>query len=262
MAAAGVLAALLITRIVTRNPVWKNDLTFYTQTLAASPGAADMRNNLGMYYWAHADLKDAGEQWERALAEQPSSTYLLDNMGLLRIRQKRFEEAVVFFERALALTPRDADAHTGLGEAYQKMGLKDQAERQLTEAVKLAPLDVRPLVRLGELYFDEGKYGQAEEEFKASIRALPTLRGWFGLGLVHWVKGDRAGAERAFETARQLDPGDSRPYFMLGLLYGSENRTADAIHEYEKGLKINPDNKTALAALAKLKKTASNPSHP
>lgn len=262
MTAAVIVAALCAARIVTRNPVWKNDLTFYIQTLAASPGAADMRNNLGMYYWAHADLKDAGEQWEMALAEQPSSTYLLDNMGLLRIRQKRFAEAVVFFERALALTPTDADAHTGLGEAYQKMGRRDQAERELTEAVKLAPLDVRPLVRLGELYFDEGKYSQAEEEFKASIRALPTLRGWFGLGLVHWVEGERAGAEQAFKTALRLDPVDSRPYFMLGLLYGSENRTAEAIREYEKGLKIDPENQTALAALAKLKSQASTPAHP
>ncbi|HET7101436.1 MAG TPA: tetratricopeptide repeat protein, partial [Terriglobia bacterium] len=262
MTAAVIVAALFAARIVTRNPVWKDDLTFYTQTLAASPGATDLRNNLGMYYWNRGDLKNAGKQWEMALAEQPSSTLLLDNMGLLRIRQKRFAEAVVFFERSLALTPQDADAHTGLGEAYQKMGRRDQAERELTEAVKLAPLDVRPLVRLGELYFDEGKYSQAEEEFKASIRALPTLRGWFGLGLVHWVEGQPARAEQTFKAAMRLDAEDSRPYFMLGLLYGSESRTAEAIREYEMGLKIDPANQTALAALAKLKNQTSDPSHP
>jgi len=252
-AGACAVAIVLIVRIVTRNPVWKNDLIFYTETLKASPGAADMRNNLGMYYWDRQNLEAAGREWEQALQIEPRATYILDNLGLLRIKQKRYEEAVVYFQRSLDITLKDADAHTGLGEAYAKMGLRQKAESELLTAVALAPLDVRPLVHLGELYFDEGKYDLAEKEFLASIRALPTLRGYFGLGLIHWVRGDRAGAEQAFKTALRLDPSDGRPYFMLGLLYGSMGRTADAIREYEAGLKVDPTNHTALVALAKLK---------
>jgi tetratricopeptide (TPR) repeat protein len=254
LAAGGAaLAILLIVRIVTRNSIWKNDLTFYTETLRASPRAAEMHNNLGMYYWDRQNLEAAGKEWEQALEIEPRATYILDNLGLLRVRQKRYEEAVVYFQRSLDIAPQDVDAHTGLGEAYAKMGLREKAETELRTAVALAPLDVRPLVHLGELYFDEAKYDLAEREFLASIRALPTLRGYFGLGLVHWVRGDRAAAEEAFKTALRLDPSDGRPYFMLGLLYGSMGRTADAIREYEAGLKVDPTNHVALAALAKLK---------
>jgi len=255
-ACAFLLAALLAARIFTRNPDWKDDLTFYTKALAASPNAADMHNNLGNYYWERGDLNGAATQWEQAVKLQPDATYTLDNLGLLRINQNRFAEAVVFFRRSLAITPHDAAAYTGLGEAYQKMNMLSQAEQALLEAIRLAPLDIRPQLHLAELYFSEGKFDLAAQRYQASIRALPSLRGYFGLGLAEWARNDTAKAEQAFKMARAFNPGAARPYFMLGLLYGASGRTAQAIQEYQAGLKIDPKNKIALNALAKLSKQA------
>jgi len=254
---ACLLAALLAARIFTRNPDWKDDLTFYTVTLAASPNSSAMHNNLGNYYWERGDLKDAGMQWEEAVKLKPNATFTLDNLGLLRIRQGRFAEAVIFFRRALATTRRDASAYTGLGEAYQKMNKLSEAEQALLEAVRLAPLDVRPQLHLGELYFSEGKFDLAAQHYQDSLRALPSMRGYFGLGLAEWAKNDTAKAEQAFKKANAFDPGAARPYFMLGLLYGATGRTVQAIQEYEAGLKIDPKNKIALNALAKLSKPSS-----
>ncbi|MGH9397319.1 MAG: tetratricopeptide repeat protein [Terriglobia bacterium] len=253
VAAACILALLMAARIVTRNQDWKNDFIFYTRTLQAAPGAVILRNDLGNYYWDRGNLAAAAAQWQAAFRIRPGAVYVLDNLGLLRLSQKRYGEAVVFFERALAATKQDESAHVGLGEAYQKMGMRGQAEGELLTAIKLAPLDVRAKISLGELYFDEAKYGEAGEEFKAAIRSLPTLRAYFGLGLTEWVQGNRVGAESAFKAAQQLDPSDSRTDFMLGLLYGATGRTRDAIREYQAGLKLDPENKLALAALAKLR---------
>lgn len=252
--AACALGILFGLRIFTRNFDWKDDLTFYTRTLAASPRAGAMHNNLGMYYWDHHDYAGAEREWQRTLQLEPDADYVLDNLGLLRLHQGRYAEAVVFLKRALASSARDEQAHTWLGEAYEKLGRKRDAEAELQKAVRLAPFDVRARVLLGELEFDEGKYDAAKEQFEASLRALPTLRGYFGLGLIAWVKGDSAHAAKNFRAAQQLDPASPRPYFMLGLLDGAAGRTSDAIREYEAGLKIDPANKTALAALANLKK--------
>ncbi len=256
LACACLLAALFVARIATRNPDWKNDLTFYTRTLAASPNAADMRNNLGNYYWSHGDLKDAAAQWEQAIKLEPKATYTLDNLGLLRTRQQRFAEAIVFFRRSLAIKPHDAAAYTGLGEAYQMMKKPRQAEQALLEAVRLAPLDVRPELHLADVYFEEGKFDLAEQRYQASIQALPSLNGYFGLGLTEWALHKPSQAERAFKTAKAFDPGDARTDFMLGLLYGATGRTAQAISEYEAGLKIDPTNRIAWRALARLKQKA------
>lgn len=258
-AGACAVGVLLILRIVTRNPDWRDDLTFYTRTLAAMPNSGDMHNNLGTYYWDHGNLEAAGREWEKALQFEPNANFILDNLGLLRIRQKRYIEAVSFFELALDRSARDEDAHVGLGKAYRSMGEKEKAEMQLRAAVALAPMDVRARVLLGEIYFDEGKYDLAKDQFQASLRSRPTLRGYFDLGLIAWVHGDRQTAETDFKAAQRLDPWSSKPYFMLGLLDGSSGRTEEAIREYEAGLKIDPTNPTALAALAKLKHQPSTP---
>ncbi|MGH9355440.1 MAG: tetratricopeptide repeat protein, partial [Terriglobia bacterium] len=145
-----------------------------------------------------------------------------------------------------------ASAYTGLGEAYQKMDMLPQAEQALLEAVRLAPLDVRPELHLADVYFEERKFDLAEERYQASIRALPSLRGYFGLGITEWERHKPANAERAFKMANALDSRDARAYFMLGLVYSATGRKAEAIREYEAGLRMDPKNRIALNAIAKL----------
>lgn len=256
VAAAWAVAVLMAVRIVVRNRDWKNDFTFYTRTLAASPDAVTLRNNLGKYYWDRGNVAAAEAQWQAAYRVNPRAVFVLDNLGLLRLKQSRYDDAAVYFNEALQATPNDATAHEGLGEAYRKMGHRQRAEQELLTAVRLAPLDVRARVNLGELYFDEHKYTAASEQFRAAIRSLPTLRAYFGLGLTDWVQGNKAGAEAEFRAAQMLDPSDSRTDFMLGLLYGATGRNAEAIREYQAGLKFDPENKTALAALAKLERAS------
>lgn len=255
-ALACALAVLMIVRIAFRSRDWKNDLTFYQSTLAASPRALMIRNDLGNYYWDRGDNTNAAAQWEAAYQIDPNATYVLDNLGLLRIRQKRYEEASVFFERSLAVSQNDEGARTGLGEAYAGLGMKQKAEQELLAAIKLAPLDMRPRVNLGELYFDEGRYSEARAQFQASNRSMPTTRAEYGLGLAEWMLGNKTSAESAFKTALQIDPRGARPHFMLGLFYGATGRVAEGIREYQAGLRADPSDKSAQAALAKLQAQA------
>jgi protein O-mannosyl-transferase len=252
VAAACGLGLLLAARIVARNPNWKDDLTFYRRTLAASPDSAIVRNNLGLCYAEQGNLKAAGEQWNAALKLMPNAPFVLNNLGFLNRMLKRYREAAVFYERSLAISPRDQPAHTGLGEVYQSLGMRQQAESELLQAVALAPLDVEARVHLGQLYCDEGQYAQAEKEFETSLRSLPSVRGYTGLAVVHWAQGDHAGAQRLFAAAIRLDPTDSRPYVMQGALDAASGRVADAIREFEVGLKLDPTNEGARAQLAKL----------
>lgn len=252
-AAACALALAMTARIVLRGRDWKNDLTFYTETLRSSPRAVMIRNDLGNYYWDRGDSADAAREWEQAYQVNPNAVYVLDNLGLLRIQQDRDQDAVIYFERALAVSAQDEGAHRGLGQAYDALGMKEKAERELLVAIKLAPLDVRARVSLGEVYFDEGKYAEAAAQFQTSNRSLPTVRADYGLGLAEWMRGDQASAESAFKSALALDPGGARPHFMLGLFYGATGRVAAAINEYEAGLRVDPANQKALTALAKLR---------
>jgi Flp pilus assembly protein TadD len=59
-------------------------------------------------------------------------------------------------------------------------------------------------------------------------------------------------AEAEFRTALSLSPDKSQAHFKLGALYLSQGRKAEAMREYQAGLKSDPENRDALAAVEKL----------
>jgi protein O-mannosyl-transferase len=256
VAAACLLAALCTFRIVTRNRDWRDDATLYTRTLEVSPNAYYIHNNLGTVYWRRGDREGAGKEWREALQLAPNSEYVLHNLGLLAMEEKHYEEAEGFFLRALQIRPNYMDAHLNLGKTYEAMERLQDAELQLRAAVALSPLSVRAHNTLGEFLFDRRRLSEAEVEFRRALEIEPTRDSYWDLGLVDWMRGDRAGAERAFQSAARLNPSSSRAHFLLGLLYMDSGRTADAVREYRTGLKFDPTNSQALAALKKLESQA------
>ena len=250
--AAAAIATLGIIRIVTRNRDWRNNLTFYTATLAVSPDAYHIHNNLGTVYWAQGNIPAAEREWRAALRLAPTSEYALHNLGLVANTQKHYPEAEALFRRALGIRPNYSDAHLDLGITYEATGRLQDAEAELRAAVKLSPLNVRAHNALSEFYFDRRQMPEAEAEARRSVEIELTPQGYWDLGLVLWLKGDRSGAEHSLLDAETLSPSDSRAHFMLGLFYMDSGRNADAIREYRAGLQLDPANADAIANLRKL----------
>ncbi|MGH9432284.1 MAG: tetratricopeptide repeat protein, partial [Terriglobia bacterium] len=67
-----------------------------------------------------------------------------------------------------------------------------------------------------------------------------------------WSQGNTQQAERAFLQAVALNPADSRGHFLLGLLYENTGRTQEALEQYKIGLRTDPSNANALAAVRRL----------
>ena len=250
--AAGLIATFWVVRVVIRDRDWRDNLTFYTATLAVSPDAYYIHNNLGTVYWAQGNIPAAEKEWRTALRLAPGSEYALHNLGLVAIEKKHYPEAEILFLRALAIRPNYSDAHLDLGKTYEATGRLQEAEAQLRAAENLSPLNVRAHNALSEFYFDRRQLHESEAEARRSVEIEPTPQGYWDLGLVEWLQGNRNGAERAFLDAGALSPSDSRAHFMLGLFYMDSNRTADAIREYRAGLDLDPANAEALANLKKL----------
>ena len=252
-AALGVIASWCVARIVSRNRDWRDDITLYTRTLAASPDAYYIHNNLGAVYWDKGDAKAAEREWTEALRLAPNAGIVLDNLAMLNLNQRHYEEAAGYSLRALGLDPNDAGAHVSLGSAYFAMGNSQDAESHLRRAVALAPLDTLAHTVLGELYLQESQLPEAEEQFRRSVEIQPDVRGYVGLGLVRWRRGDRQEAERLLKRGQSMDPSSAKPHIMLGLLYLDLGRNAEGEKELHRGLEIDPTNKGALTALQRLR---------
>ncbi len=252
VAASCALAALCSLRIVTRNRDWRSDVQLFTVTLATSPDAYPIRNNLGAVYWHLGDAKSAKREWNEALRLNPHNAIVLNNLGLLCAKEKRYDDALDYFRRAMRLKPNYTDPHLNLGSTYAETGLKDAATLQLRAAVALSPLNTRARNELGKLYFGAGWLTEAEEQFRRSVESEPNVLAYDSLGDIYTRRGERQKGKEAFRRAVSLEPFDSHGHFGLAALYAASGQNSSAVREYQEGLRTDPANREALAALRQL----------
>jgi tetratricopeptide (TPR) repeat protein len=208
--------------------------------------------NLGLIHWRRGDVKLAEQEWREALRLAPNDSSILNNLGLVCTKQGRYPEAVSFFRKAIELKPDDPSPHSNLGIAYEKTGQDGPAETEFRTALSLSPQKFETRNRLGMLYLDAGRLDEAEEQFRLSIKIQQNDSGYSGLGEISLRRGDSGAAERAFHRAASLNADNSQAHFKLGALYLSQGRRAESLREYQAGLKSDPENRDALAAVGKL----------
>jgi tetratricopeptide (TPR) repeat protein len=259
--ALGVLALLAVARIVTRNRVWHDEVTYYRATLAQEPGALGFWINLGTVYWNNGNPEAAEAQWRRAEALAPNHAMVLNNLGLVYAGKKDYGKAVEYFERSMRQRPVYTDAHLNLGRTLAEQGMKEPAELQLRAAVALAPLNIHARNALGQFYFENGRLAEAEEQFRRSVESEPTTTAYDFLGDIYARTGRREQSAEAFRQAIALDDFDSRAHFGLAACYAASGRNPEALREYKAGLRTDPANPEALAALRQLRSYESGKEH-
>ena len=254
--ALAMLALLALVRIVTRNRDWRDDETYYLATLGAEPGAEPLRLNLGAVYWNRMQPDAAEREWKRAQLIMPDNAMLLNNLGLACAGRNQNDEAIAYFQRAMQLRPNYTDAHLNLGRLYAAMGRTSDAELQLRAAVAVAPLSIQTRNELGKLYLNSGRWQEAEAEFQASAASIPNGEAFDSLGDIALHQGHRDAAEQAYRQAIGLDAFDYRGHFGLAAILEAQGHTTEAAENYRAGLKVDPLNKEAQAALQRLSATS------
>jgi Flp pilus assembly protein TadD len=252
VATACLLAGLCALRIVTRVPLWRDDVTLLTQSLAAEPNDYRLHDALGIAYWIRGEPEGAEREWQETLRLAPNSVQTLGSLGALYAHERRFDQALPPLERALQLNPDDAGAHLTLGAAYAETGKLDRAEQQFRAAVLLSPMNFSAHNLLGKLYFDSQRLGEAEQQFRQSLQCEPNVAAYNYMGYIYAQWGDQNRAERAFKAALAMNPTDSHAHFHLGLIYAATGRNAQALEELQAALAADPHNPEIVSALEKL----------
>jgi tetratricopeptide (TPR) repeat protein len=93
----------------------------------------------------------------------------------------------------------------------------------------------------GQKLLTANKTDQAIAELQTAIRQRPGyLPAHYELARAYWLKGDFAGAEGELKRVIELDPGDERAYFSLGMARLGENRPQLARESFTQLLRLNP----------------------
>lgn len=171
LAAALVMSSLFTAVTVHRNPVWKDDVSYWSDTITKAPSESYPFNalglslskagrpdeaaamfarsieleptfdepyvNLGNYYNTKGELDNAETCYSKALEIDSKNSNALNNLGVVYARKGRLKDAAIQFEAAIRVNRYYKDAYENLAHAYRKLGMAEKA-RETTDAMKSA----------------------------------------------------------------------------------------------------------------------------
>jgi tetratricopeptide (TPR) repeat protein len=255
LSAVLIIAGLYSTGTVKRTPVWRDELTLWSDTVKKSPDSYISHNNLGFAYNNMGRTDEAIAELILALRLKPDYAKAHNNLGNSYYEQGRIYEAIVEYKEAIRLKPDHAKAHNNLGLAYDMLGRTDEAIVRYRVALRLKPDFVDAHINLGLAYVNQGLTDEAVEELREAIRLEPdSAEAHNNLGNLYAAQGLTDEAIREFRKTIRLKPDNADAHYNLGLAYIEKGLKNEAIREFEEVLRLNPQDAVARHALKILSK--------
>src|SRR5439155_11544686 len=170
-----------------------------------------------------------------ALERRPDDIKSLSKLGYIAWNEQDYGDAIRRFREVLAVDARNAPAYVHLGVSYAAQGKFEASIAAYQEAKDLRP-DLAGVVRQSiDLVV---RLRRAKEHPKD-----PTVQA--RLGELYASDGRFDRAIECFEKVTALAPHASQGFFTLARYYEAEERDADALRAYNRGLALDPSDARA-----------------
>ena len=239
-------AVLYSLSAIKRNKSWRDQLTFWSKTIEASPDSSRAHNNLGMIYLQEAETDSAIREFQTAIAIESDPEYH-HNLGMAYQKKGRREEASEEYRHVLAVNPNSAITHNNMGNIFIDKGSLDEGISKFKEAILLKPNYYDAHFNLGLAYFKKGLLDASMDEFKLAIHYEPDhAEAHSCLGTVYANKGHFDKAIVEIEEALRLKPNYPNAYKNLGIIYLNYKKdTQKALYLFNEFLRQDPNNREA-----------------
>jgi len=172
ISSCAVLSALLIaTRIQVR--YWRDSSSMYEHTLAVTEDNRIAHKLYGDFLEKTGRLKDAIEQYDKAVKISPGFESAREKMGLTLLEMKEFDKAIIVFTDLLRAKPDWPEMHVRLAVAYSQKHELAAAEKHFKEALQARPHWAEVYNGLGKVYSAQGRYELALLNFQEALRLKP-----------------------------------------------------------------------------------------
>jgi Flp pilus assembly protein TadD len=165
------------------------------------------------------------------------------NQALMLIEARQFGDAVAVVTELLDRGEARAELYNLAARAYEGAGRVQDAYDALRQAARLEPTSETHYSDLASLCLDHENYDLGLEILDIGLKYLPDS-GALHLqrGVILAMKGLMEGAEREFDTARQLAPGDHVPYLALAMAWMQSGHTPRAVDVLRERTRLDPSN--------------------
>jgi len=165
------------------------------------------------------------------------------------MKNQRYEDAANEFRAALALDPAlTLRARFPLGVALFEQRDYPAARDEFEKVRKEAGDQPGLFYYLGRIDQEQQDFKDAIENLSKAVLRPPFPDTAFYLGMAYLKSGDDPNAEKWLKEATRVDPGNSRAYYQLAILYRKQGRTKDAADAFArtKEEKVSSDKLTQL----------------
>ena len=154
---------------------WKNSMALFERTMAVSPKAYIMYNNLGISYMEKEQYKKAAKYFRKVLLIEKNSDTTYYNLGLVLSKTKKnIDEAIKNYLKAISINANNEKAINNLGILYIQKKEFRKAVECFEKIVKLKPKNPESYNKLGITYDVWNKKNKANHYFKKALKIDPN----------------------------------------------------------------------------------------
>lgn len=286
-------ALLALARLAEMQNKSQEMVRWLQQAAERAPQDIISRTALVEHYLSRQQLREVGLVLKEAVKIAPDDNALLALAAQLGMAEGRYSEALLSLNRLVSKVPDSIYARTLLAELYFKLDQQADARQQLGIVLTKQHDYVPALVLAASLASRSGAFDEALGYAKKVQKIQPDLYVGYELaGDALMSKNEYAAAKFNYEQAWQRkpqaallikqsdalaragstaeavrvllswleqNPGDSRVRLSLAVLFQELKQNSKSIENYEKLLKVEPDNAMVLNNLAWLYSLENNP---
>jgi protein O-mannosyl-transferase len=234
-----VLIIILGYSCYSRNRIWKNDMTLWSDVIKTATNNARGYNNLAVEYQKKDFLK-AEKLYLKAIEEKADFAGPIAGLASIYDTLQIYDKAIIYYNKAISYEPQNYEFLNKLGVVYGHIGNMDSSLKYFNQALDINPSYMGANDNLANAYAIKKDYNKALELFKKSILYDSTDQvPYRNLANIYTDLGDFEQALAMHRKVLENTPKDPDAYYNLGLTYSKMNNHSDAIESFQKCIDID-----------------------
>jgi tetratricopeptide (TPR) repeat protein len=229
-----------------RNEIWKNDLTLWTNVTENVPNNARAWYNKGVALAIVGKHEEAMRSYDNAVEIQPECYDAWNNKGNVLQKLGKYEEANKCYDKAIKTKPDLYEAWSNKGLTIARLGKHEEAIKCFDKAIEIKSKYYEAWNNKGTTMTLLGRHEEAIKCFDRVIEIKPDYyQAWYNRGTTIALLGKLEEAIKCFDRVIEIKPDVYEAWNNKGNVLEKLGNLEEAIKYYDKALQIQPNFNTA-----------------